>query len=104
MNRKPKTASEMPSEDNTDTSDVTDWPPGRRFVSAEVAAIEVDLLQDGVDLPNRGIPARYRSQVADCSDADELRALIETETNKDYPNRQLIAFINNRLLEVDGDE
>jgi hypothetical protein len=101
MSRKPKTKSEMPSEDDqTAIPDVGDRPTGRRWVSEEIAAVERELIEDGVELPNRGIPSRYRSRVLDCTDADELRALIETETEKEHPNQQLIGWINSRLAEV----
>jgi hypothetical protein len=104
MSRKPTTKSEMPSEDSqTAILDVGDRPTGRRWVSEEIAAVERELLEDGVTLPNRGIPSQYRRRVLGCSDADELRDLIETETEKEHPNQQLIGWINSRLAEV-GDE
>jgi len=89
------------SDDNDDEEDSQpDRPVGRRFISDEVADIERELLADGVALPNRGIPSQYESRVASCADADELRQLIETETEKDHPNQSLIGYVNDRLAEV----
>jgi hypothetical protein len=73
---------------------------GRRFVSDDLAATERELVADGADLPNRGIPVQYRDRVAGCDDADELRDLIETECQKPHPNQSLIALVNERLSEV----
>jgi len=77
-----------------------DHPTGRRFVSGEVLDIERDLVAEGVDLPNRGIPSQYEDRVKECSDVDELRGLIETECQKPHPNQSLIGFVNDRLAEV----
>jgi len=75
-------------------------PAGRRFISDDLAETERELVADGHDLPNRGIPAQYRDRVAGCDDADELRGLIETEVQKPHPNQSLIALVNERLSEV----
>jgi len=75
-------------------------PAGRRFISEDLAETERDLIADGADPPNRGIPVQYRDRVAGCDDADELRGLIETECQKPHPNQSLIAFVNERLTEV----
>jgi hypothetical protein len=101
MSRKPKTQDEMPTEeDRTDIPDPTDRPTGRRFVSGEVLEIERELVAEGVDLPNRGIPSQYERRVKQCSDVDELRGLIETEVQKPNPNQSLIGYVNDRLEEV----
>lgn len=75
-------------------------PTGRRFVSGEVLEIERELVEEGHDLPNRGIPAQYEAQVESCEDPDELRGLIETEVQKPHPNQSLIGYVNDRLEEV----
>ena len=75
-------------------------PAGRRFVSGTVLEIERELIADGHDLPNRGIPAQYEARVAECEDPDELRGLIETECQKPHPNQSLIGYVNDRLAEV----
>jgi hypothetical protein len=77
-----------------------DHPTGRRFVSGEVLEIERELVAEGVDLPNRGIPSQYEDRVAECADPDELRGLIETECQKPHPNQSLIGYVNDRLEEV----
>jgi len=77
-----------------------DHPTGRRFVSGEILAIERELVAEGVDLPNRGIPAQYEDQVESCEDPDELRGLIETEVQKPHPNQSLIGYVNDRLEDV----
>lgn len=77
-----------------------DHPTGRRFISGEILEIERELIAEGVDLPNRGIPSQYESRVTECKDPDELRALIETECQKPNPNRSLIGYVNDRLEEV----
>jgi len=101
MSRKPKTQDEMPTEeDRTDIPDPTDRPTGRRFVSGEVLEIERELVEEGHDLPNRGIPSQYEERVKGCEDPEELRELIETEVQKPHPNQSLIGFVNDRLAEV----
>jgi hypothetical protein len=77
-----------------------DHPTGRRFVSGEVLEIERELVAEGHDLPNRGIPSQYEDRVAECTDPDELRGLIETECEKPNPNQSLIGHVNDRLEEV----
>jgi hypothetical protein len=97
MSRKPKTQREMTAEeDRTDIPHPTDRPTGRRFVSGEVLAIERELVTDGVDLPNRGIPIAYRDK-ASKADADELRAAIDLEVEKEHPNQSLIGWLNEHL-------
>jgi len=86
------------SDDEEDS--IFERPAGRRFVSEGLAETERDLIADGADLPNRGIPVPYRDRVAEWDDADELRTLIETECQKPHPNQSLIAFVNERLTEV----
>jgi hypothetical protein len=89
------------SDDNDDEEDSQpDRPVGRRFVGGQLPEIERELIAEGRDLPNRGIPVEYRERVESCSDADELRELIETETAKEHPNQSLIGFVNDRLTEV----
>jgi len=75
-------------------------PTGRRFISGEILEIERELIAEGTDLPNRGIPSQYEKNVKNCTDADELRGLIETEVQKPHPNQSLISFVNDRLSEV----
>jgi len=75
-------------------------PTGRRFISGEILEIERELIAEGTDLPNRGIPSQYEKNVKNCTDADELRGLIETEVQKPHPNQSLVAFVNDRLSEV----
>jgi len=77
-----------------------DHPTGRRFVSGEVLEIERELVAEGVDLPNRGIPSQYEDRVTECTDPDELRELIETEVQKPDANQSLIGYVNDRLEEV----
>jgi len=77
-----------------------DHPTGRRFISGEVLEIERELIAEGTDLPNRGIPSQYEKNVKNCTDADELRELIETEVQKSNPNQSLIGYVNDRLEEV----
>jgi len=77
-----------------------DHPTGRRFVSGEVLEIERELVADGHNLPNRGIPSQYEGRVSECADPDELRGLIETEVQKPNANQSLIGFVNDRLEEV----
>lgn len=77
-----------------------DHPAGRRFVSGEVLEIERELVADGHDLPNRGIPAQYEDRVEGCADPEELRGLIEAECQKPHPNQSLIGYVNERLEEV----
>jgi len=77
-----------------------DHPAGRRFVSGEVLEVERELVADGHDLPNRGIPAQYEDRVEGCSDPEELRGLIEAECQKPHPNQSLIGYVNDRLTEV----
>jgi hypothetical protein len=101
MTRKPTTKSEMPAESD-DTPDFELFNPGigRRFVGDDVLAIERELIADGRDLPNRGIPVEYRERVESCSNADELRQLIKTETAKEHPNQSLIGYINDRIAQL----
>jgi len=79
-----------------------EYPAGRRFVSGAVLEIERDLVADGHDLPNRGIPAQYEDRVKTCSDPEELRGLIEAECQTAHPNQSLIGYVNERLTEVTG--
>jgi len=77
-------------------------PAGRRFVSGVVLEIERNLIADGADLPNRGIPSEYRPRVEDCADVADLRELVETEVQKPHPNQSLIGYVQARIAEVDG--
>jgi len=86
--------------DDDEEDSQPDRPVGRRFVGGQLPEIERELIAEGRDLPNRGIPVEYRERVESCSDVDELRELIETETAKDHPNQSLIGFVNDRLTEV----
>lgn len=81
-----------------------DRPAGRRFVSDAVQAIERELVEDGADLPNRGIPTGYRDRVEDCEDVADLRELVKTEVQKPHPNQSLIGYVQARIAEVSGDE
>jgi len=90
----------MSTDESQQDDDSTDIGIGRRFVGDEALAIERELIADGRDLPNRGIPVEYRERVESCSNADELRELIKTETAKDQPNQSLIGYINDRIAQL----
>jgi len=72
-------------------------PAGRRFSgSEEVLRIERELVAAGTDLPNRAIPEEFHPRNREYSESD-VRDLLEEEAEKEHPNKQLIALLNEQL-------
>lgn len=96
MSKKPQTP--RTNDGPAGNSTVADIPPGRRFTSSEqILRIEAELVSDGVNLPNRAIPAEYHPETRDYDDPATIRDTIVTEANKDHPNRSLIGLLNAQL-------
>jgi hypothetical protein len=91
MSTKPNTPREHGPAGN---SKIEHIPTGRRFSSnSELLRIEKELIAEGIELPNRAIPAEYHAEIRSY-EPGEITELIEQETNKDHPNRQLIGYLN----------
>jgi hypothetical protein len=96
MSNKPET----PGYDvNTPGESTTpDIPAGPRFSgSEEILRIEQELVAEGRDMPNRAIPLEYHPEKRDYDDAEQIRAEIEAEAEKEHPNRSLIGLLNRQL-------
>jgi len=79
-------------------SDLITLAADRRFTeNPEVLDIERQLVADGATLPNRAIPFKYHPSWREYDDPQEIRSLIEAETDKDNPNKQLIGLLNEQL-------
>ena len=93
MSRKPQT----PRTDGTPAGTnqrLGEIPLGRRFSgNDEVLALERELVADGVELDNRAIPAEYHAARREYDDGD-IAAIIETEIEREHPNRELIGYLN----------
>jgi len=97
MSRKPTTPNDNEKPAGT-TKDQTDIPVGRRYSSSEqILKIERELVADGEELDNRAIPAEFHPEQKDYSDPQEVRELIELESEKDHPNKQFIGLLNEQL-------
>jgi len=97
MSRKPTTPNddEGPAGSGQELAEI---PVGRRYSGSEqLLAIERELVAEGAELPNRAIPTEYHPENKDYADAEEVRELIELESEKDNPNRQLIGLLNQQL-------
>jgi len=97
MSRKPVTPNddEKPAGTNQEPADI---PVGRRYSGNEqILQIERELLAEGRELENRAIPKMYHPEQKDYSDQQEVRELIELESEKDHPNKQLIGLLNEQL-------
>lgn len=93
MSRKPQTPNddEKPAGTNQEQADI---PVGRRFSNnAELLEIERELVAEGVTLENRAIPAEYHTENSDYT-VEELTEIIQLETEKDAPNKNLIGYLN----------
>lgn len=93
MSRKPQTPNdnEKPAGTNQEQMDIA---VGRRFSNnEELLRIEKELLADGVTLSNQAIPHEYHHEQRSYEDG-EIADIIKLETEKDYPNRNLIGYLN----------
>jgi hypothetical protein len=96
MSKKPQTP--RTNDGPAGNSTVADIPAGRRFTSSEeILRIEAELIADGVNLPNRAIPAEYHPEQRDYDSPEDIRAEITTEAEKEHPNRSLIGLLNEQL-------
>lgn len=78
--------------------DPLDRPAGRRFTGNQtILDAEAELAADGVDLPNRAIPIADHAELGDELSAEDIRARIDAEADKDQPNRNRIGYLNHRL-------
>jgi len=102
MSRKPTTPPSTSSTDseNTDTDarDPLTRPAGRRFTGDKsILDTERELVADGVELDNRAIPVKDHAECGDDIDEAEIRARVNEEADKENPNRNRIAYLNQRL-------
>lgn len=71
-----------------------DIPTGRRFTgNTDILTTERELVTNGVELPNRAISVEYHASSRTYTN-DEIQQIIESELDKDAPNRQLIGYLN----------
>jgi len=98
MSRKPDTPTDDagPAGSGQQFADI---PVGRRFSSNdELLRIERDLLAEGVDLSNRAIPSEVHKSNG-YESAAAIRERIEAEADREHPNKQTIAYLNELLRE-----
>lgn len=104
MSKKPET----PRNDGpagTD-SEMQPIPAGRRYTkNPELLRLERELREDGKDLANQAIPSQFHPEERDYNSKEEIRDLIEKETENEYPNQSLIGVLNQQLSAIgDGGE
>lgn len=79
---------------DVDVPDMDEIAVGRRFSgNQDILRLERELLADGVELENRAIPMKYHTVKRDYTDS-EIAKIIEREVSKEYPNKQLIGYLN----------
>jgi hypothetical protein len=87
----------MTDTDTDDTRSVFDIPPGPRYTSSEeILRIEREI--GGGDNPAR--PMAEHPEFGGHKSADELRRMIEREADREAPDRQRIARLNECLQAV----
>jgi len=85
------------SASDTELESPYDVSAGRSFTgNDEILRLEQELVEDGIELPKRHIPAWAK----DINTQDELQEAIHEETAKDHPNKSLIGFLNERKGEI----
>jgi len=97
MSREPDT---LRTDDTPAGMDSTskDIPAGSRFsANDEILRIEQELVAEGTELENRAIPIDYHPIKFDYTDTEKVRELINTEMDKENPNKQLIGLCNQHL-------
>lgn len=93
MSRKPETPTDDAGPAGTG-QELTEIDVGPRFTgSEEILRIERELAAAGVDLPNRAIPIEYHVDEREYA-RGEVTELIESELEKEAPNRNLIGYLN----------
>jgi hypothetical protein len=100
MTRKPQTPNDDAGPAGTDQQP-TDIAAGFRFTgNDEILDIERRLIDDGATLPNRAIPMDAH-EINGYADADAIRERIEAETERENPNKQTIAYLNELLQDYE---